>query len=45
LGKINVQPLLAGAGYPAEGIDLAESEAEAILAQAAPHLQEKLSAR
>ncbi len=44
-GKINVQPLLAGAGYPAEGIDLPESEAESILAQAAPHLQEKLSGK
>ena len=44
-GKINVQPLLAGAGYPAEGIDLSESEAESILAQAAPHLQEKLSGK
>lgn len=44
-GKINVQPLLAGAGYPAEGFDLSESEAEAILAQAAPHLQEKLSSK
>ena len=44
-GKINVQPLLAGAGYPAEGVDLPESEAEAILAQAAPHLQEKLSGK
>jgi putative ABC transport system permease protein len=44
-GKINVQPLLAGMGYPAEGIDLPEDEADAILEQTAPYLQARLSAR
>lgn len=44
-GKINVQPRLAGTGYPAEGIDLPESQADAILAHTAPYLQTRLSAR
>lgn len=44
-GKINVQPLLAGTGYPAEGIDLPEGQADAILTQTSPYLQARLSGR
>ncbi len=42
-GKINVQPILAGTTYPAEGIDMPESEAEAVLGQTQPHIQVSLS--
>jgi putative ABC transport system permease protein len=44
-GKINVQPVLAGSTYPAEGVDMPESEAEAVLQENSPHIQEKLSAK
>lgn len=44
-GKINVQPLLAGTGYPALGADLPESEAEAVLAQTQDYIQPALSAK
>ena len=42
-GKINVQPILAGTSYPAEGIDMPESEAEAVLGQTQPYIQASLS--
>jgi putative ABC transport system permease protein len=44
-GKINVQPILAGTTYPAEGVDMPESEADALLQQNRPYLQEALSAK
>ncbi len=44
-GKINVQPLLAGAVYPAEGLDLPEADAAALLAQTQSYIQAALSAR
>jgi putative ABC transport system permease protein len=44
-GKINVQPVLAGTTYPAEGVDMPENEADALLQQTRPYLQESLSAK
>ncbi|MBN1370413.1 MAG: ABC transporter permease [Anaerolineaceae bacterium] len=44
-GKINVQPFLAGSGYPAEGIDLTETQAEALLARASAYIQPVLSGK
>ena len=44
-GKINVQPILAGTTYPAAGVDMPESEADAILEKTGPYLQEVLSAK
>ncbi len=42
-GKINVQPLLAGTTYPAEGIDLAQEMVEEILTLVADDIQPALS--
>lgn len=44
-GKINVQPFLAGAFYPAEGIDLAEVVAENVLETVSDHIQPSLSGK
>ena len=44
-GKINIQPFLAGTTYPAEGIDMPEDEAEAVLGQTRAYIQEPLSAK
>ena len=44
-GKINVQPLLAGSAYPAEGIDLAEDVAEDVLSLVADNVQAPLSGK
>lgn len=44
-GKINVQPPLGGTSYPAQGVDLPEAEAAAVLEQARPHIQSGLSSR
>ncbi len=44
-GKINVQPILAGTTYPAEGVDMPESEADAVLQENRPYLQDTLSAK
>jgi putative ABC transport system permease protein len=44
-GKINVQPLLAGTTYPAEGIDLAEGAAGDILSLVAGLIQQPLSGK
>lgn len=44
-GKINVQPLLAGTTYPAEGIDLAEDVADDILSLVADLIQQPLSGK
>lgn len=44
-GKINVQPILAGTTYPAEGIDLAEDVAENMLALVTDDIQESLSGK
>jgi putative ABC transport system permease protein len=44
-GKINVQPILAGTTYPAEGIDLGESVAEDMLALVMDNIQESLSGK
>jgi putative ABC transport system permease protein len=44
-GKINIQPLLAGTTYPAEGIDLAETTAEDILSLVANSTQQPLSGK
>ena len=44
-GKINVQPILAGTTYPAEGIDLAEDVAEDMLALVTDNIQESLSGK
>jgi len=44
-GKINVQPVLSGTTYPAEGVDMPEGEAEAVLQQNRPFIQEVLSAK
>src|SRR5512137_209899 len=41
-GKIDVQPLLAGTSYPAEGVDLSEADAAALLAQTRDYIQEAL---
>ena len=42
-GKINVQPVLSGTSYPAEGIDMPEADAAAILLDTANFTQEELS--
>lgn len=44
-GKINIQPLLAGTVYPAEGIDLPEADADRVLKQTGPYIQLPLSAK
>ena len=44
-GKINVQPVLAGSTYPAEGSDLPEAEADALLQELQDFIQPKLSAK
>lgn len=44
-GKINVQPVLAGSTYPAEGADLPEADADALLRQLQGLIQPKLSAK
>lgn len=44
-GKVNVQPLLAGISYPAEGIDLTEAEADAVLRQTGDRSQPALCAK
>ncbi len=44
-GKINVQPVLAGTTYPAEGIDMSEDEAQAVLQQTQGYIQPALSTK
>jgi putative ABC transport system permease protein len=44
-GKINVQPILAGTTYPAEGIDLAEDVAEDMFSLIADNIQQPLSSK
>ena len=44
-GKINVQPLLAGESYPAEGIDLSDEKARAVLAATSDYIQPQLSTK
>jgi putative ABC transport system permease protein len=44
-GKISIQPILAGTTYPAEGVDLAEDTAEAILSLVAERVQPALSGK
>jgi putative ABC transport system permease protein len=44
-GKINVQPVLAGETYPAEGIDLTDDVASAVFDATRTHIQASLSAK
>jgi len=44
-GKISLQPRLAGASYPAAGIDLSEADAEKLLALLADDIQRPLSGK
>ncbi len=44
-GKINVQPVLAGSTYPAEGADLPEAEADGLLQDLQAFIQPKLSTK
>ena len=44
-GKINVQPLLAGESYPAEGIDMSNETAQAVLEATSDHIQPQLSTK
>ncbi len=45
VGKISVQPLLAGESYPAEGIDLADDTAQAALEATGDYIQVSLSTK
>ena len=45
VGKINVQPLLAGESYPAEGIDMPDDIADQVLSETSNHIQPNLSTK